>query len=108
MYLPLSSSEKDLFTIVAHQASLMNQEVYAIGGFIRDRLLDIPSKDIDFVTTGDGPGLAEKVCTALGKGTSGLSVYKNFAGGRRIQPCSRRSSRSIRSTATSRRTSART
>ena len=78
MHLQLTSEEKQLFRSIAEQASLMQQEVYAVGGFIRDRLLGLPSKDIDFVTVGDGPALAEKVCKALGKGASGLSIYKNF------------------------------
>lgn len=45
---------------------------------MRDRLLDIPSKDIDFVTAGDGPALAELVCRKLGKEASQLSIFKNF------------------------------
>lgn len=78
MHLQLNPGEKELFRIVAEQGDLMQQDVYAVGGFVRDRLLGIPSKDIDFVTVGDGPALAERVCKALGTGTSGLSIFKNF------------------------------
>ena len=53
-------------------------EVFVIGGFVRDRLLDIPCQDIDFVTTGDGPSLAEKVNAALGNPESNLSIFKTF------------------------------
>jgi poly(A) polymerase len=78
MYLELNPAEKELFSIVAKQGDLMQQEVFVVGGFIRDRLLGIPSKDIDFVTVGDGPALAESVCKALGVNISGLSIFKNF------------------------------
>lgn len=78
MVLELSSSEKELFKIVAEVADQLGQEVYVIGGFVRDRLLQIPSKDIDFVTVGDGPLLAEKVCRALGNDSSSLSIFKTF------------------------------
>ncbi len=78
MVLELSSSEKQLFNIVSDVADQLGQEVYVIGGFVRDRLLQIPSKDIDFVTVGDGPLLAENVCRALGNDSSALSIFKTF------------------------------
>lgn len=49
-----------------------------VGGFVRDRLLGIPCKDIDFVTVGDGPALAEEVCKILGHEASELQVFKTF------------------------------
>ena len=78
MQIELTALEIQLFGIIADQARRMNQDVYAVGGFIRDKLLGIPSKDIDFVTVGDGPGLAENICKALGKEASDLSIFKNF------------------------------
>ncbi|MEO5906307.1 MAG: HD domain-containing protein, partial [Saprospiraceae bacterium] len=56
----------------------MGLEVYAVGGFVRDRLLNINSKDIDFVTVGNGTALAENVCKELGNEASNLSIFKNF------------------------------
>lgn len=78
MHLELTQKEKKLFQIIAAQALEMHQDVYVIGGFIRDKLLGIPSKDIDFVTVGEGPALAEQVSKALGNKATGLSVFKNF------------------------------
>ena len=78
MHLELTQKEKKLFQIIAAQALEMHQDVYVIGGFIRDKLLGIPSKDIDFVTVGEGPALAEQVSKALGKNVTGLSIFKNF------------------------------
>lgn len=56
----------------------MREEVFVVGGFVRDRIMGYQSKDIDFVTTGDGTMLAEQVCRSLGNEAHGLSVFKNF------------------------------
>lgn len=40
-------------------------EAYVIGGFVRDLLLERPSKDIDIVVVGNGLALAEKVAKKL-------------------------------------------
>ena len=55
----------------------MDRECYVVGGFVRDRLLGRPSKDIDFVTVGSGLELAETVAERLGKGTH-LAMFRNF------------------------------
>ena len=78
MQLSLTPREIKLFDTIGAVASGMGLEVYAVGGFVRDRLLNINSKDIDFVTVGDGPALAESVCNALGNEASDLSIFKNF------------------------------
>ena len=66
MKLDITPSEKDLFEVIRHAADQLQQDVYIVGGFVRDRLLGIPCKDMDFVTTGDGPDLAQKVSQLLG------------------------------------------
>jgi len=78
MTLELTSPEKKLFEVISTAADHLNQEVYVVGGFVRDRLLGIPCKDIDFVTVGDGPALAEEVSRRLGSEASHLSVFKTF------------------------------
>lgn len=52
-------------------------EAYIVGGYVRDLILQRPSKDIDFVCIGSGIKLAEAVKAELGKAAS-LAVYKNF------------------------------
>ena len=64
----------DLIREVVAQNDL---EAYVIGGYVRDLLLDRPSKDIDVVCIGSGIELAQKVKFHLGEGAS-LAVYKNF------------------------------
>jgi putative nucleotidyltransferase with HDIG domain len=78
MDLELTGAEKALFDRIAQAADGLGLTVYAIGGFIRDRLLGIPCKDIDFVTVGDGPALAEAVSRALGNEASEPVVFRHF------------------------------
>jgi putative nucleotidyltransferase with HDIG domain len=78
MILDLTTEEKSLFRIIEAAADELGLEAYVVGGFVRDRLLGFISKDIDFVTVGDGLALAEKVCTLLGEQASNLTVFKNF------------------------------
>jgi poly(A) polymerase len=68
---------RSLFKVIAGVAGQMNQEVYVIGGYVRDILLQRPSKDLDIMTVGDGIGLAEKVAEAL-KLRTPVTVFKNF------------------------------
>ncbi len=51
-------------------------QVYAVGGYVRDRLLGRTTPEVDFVVVGDGPGLAVKAAAEL-KG-HGLVQYRNF------------------------------
>jgi poly(A) polymerase len=53
-------------------------EAYAVGGLVRDVLLERATTDLDFVTVGEGTGikLAEAVADALGGHTA--HVYPNF------------------------------
>lgn len=65
-----------VFSVVGDAADAMGREAYVVGGYVRDLLLERPSKDIDFVTVGSGIEVARAVSKRL-KG-SHLSVFKNF------------------------------
>lgn len=67
----------EIFDAVQNASSILNLESYVIGGFVRDILLERPSKDIDFVCVGSGIDLARKTAEILGKKSS-LAIYKNF------------------------------
>lgn len=56
-----------IFRRVGDVADSLGREAYVVGGYVRDLLLGIPSKDIDFVTVGSGIELAKAVAKALGK-----------------------------------------
>lgn len=62
---------------VGEVAQAIGLEAYIVGGFVRDMILQRPSKDIDFVCVGSGIRLAEAVKEHLGKQAT-LAVYKNF------------------------------
>lgn len=49
---------------------------FAVGGFVRDLLLQRHSKDIDIVVVGDGPEAAKAVAEKLG--VDKVSYFKNF------------------------------
>ena len=51
-------------------------EAYVIGGYVRDLLLERPSKDIDIVVVGNGLELAEKVAAKLR--VKKVTTFKSF------------------------------
>ena len=60
---------------IAHEANL---EAYAVGGLVRDLIMQRPTTDIDFVTVGSGTGIA--LAQHVGKALRGsrVHVYKNY------------------------------
>ncbi|MCR4438549.1 MAG: HD domain-containing protein [bacterium] len=65
--------------ILAQIGALADEQglpVYAVGGFVRDRLRGVDSADIDFVVVGDGPEFARLAKKRL-QGT-GFVVYDKF------------------------------
>lgn len=52
-------------------------EAYIVGGYVRDLLLERPSKDIDVVVVGSGIEVAQAFARRLGKGAH-CSVFRNF------------------------------
>ncbi|MDR0803297.1 MAG: tRNA nucleotidyltransferase, partial [Fluviicola sp.] len=48
-----------VFKVVSQIISEKGLEAYVIGGFVRDLLLERPSKDIDIVVIGNGMELAQ-------------------------------------------------
>ena len=65
-----------LFEAVSKQAKENNLSCFVIGGFVRDIILNRPSKDVDIVVLGSGLALAENVAKALG--VKKVAFYKNF------------------------------
>ncbi|MBP5502997.1 MAG: HD domain-containing protein [Bacteroidales bacterium] len=65
-----------VFEQIAQVANSNNLETYVIGGYVRDLILGIPSKDIDFVVAGSGIDLAKKVADYLH--CKNVQYFKNF------------------------------
>jgi poly(A) polymerase len=65
-----------VFKVVSDLTEEKGQPCFVIGGFVRDILLNRPTKDIDIVVLGSGIELAQKVAKAMGN--KPVNVYKNF------------------------------
>jgi poly(A) polymerase len=69
--------EKEIFDVIRNAADELGFPVYAVGGYVRDRLLGRPSKDIDVVCVGDGIALARRVASMLTP-VPFVAVYSRF------------------------------
>ncbi|HQV53726.1 MAG: HD domain-containing protein [Flavobacteriales bacterium] len=69
-------TEQPLFKAIATEADIQGIAAFAIGGYVRDLLINRPCKDLDFVVEGDGIAFAEAVAKRLGTGP--VHVFKNF------------------------------
>ena len=65
MDITCSTEELRLFERIGDAAAKMGVSCYLIGGFVRDKLLGRPTKDVDIVCTGDGIALAHVVASAM-------------------------------------------
>ncbi len=76
----IPQKHKILFKTIGEVAESINQEVYVVGGYVRDfylgRITPDESLDIDFVTVGSGVKLARELAKKLNSGN--LSVFKQF------------------------------
>ncbi len=77
MQIPCTDKELFIFNKVAAAAEQLQVPCFVIGGFVRDKILQRPSKDIDIVCTGDGIALAEATAKKF-KNTPQVNVFKNF------------------------------
>jgi len=66
-----------IFPVVREAALNLDYDVYVVGGFVRDFILERPCTDLDFVCVGDGLKLAQEVSELL-PGNAKVSVFKNF------------------------------
>lgn len=65
-----------VFKLISEAADEMGEPAFVIGGFVRDILLERPSKDVDIVIAGSGIELARRVAEKMGD--VHVSVFKNF------------------------------
>lgn len=69
--------ENFLLKKIGAAATSLNLECYAIGGFVRDKILDRPTKDLDIVCLGDGIELAHKVAEKFNPKPT-VAFFKTF------------------------------
>jgi len=77
MELNCSDIELEIFTKIAEAAQELNYPCYLVGGFVRDKILERPTKDADFACVGDALKLAEKA-SKLFRPHPRVSYFKNF------------------------------
>lgn len=77
MLIRYTDKERKILEKIAAAADELSLPCFIIGGFVRDKLLGRPSKDMDIVCEGDGIALAEKVARSFSPAPP-VSVFKNF------------------------------
>ena len=69
--------QSEVFLAVSKAADEMGVEAYVVGGYVRDLILERPSKDVDFVCVGSGISLAQATAKIMGSEIK-VKVFKNF------------------------------
>jgi tRNA nucleotidyltransferase/poly(A) polymerase len=77
MDIQLSKEELAIINKVAEAAAGLNRETYLVGGFVRDKILNRPTTDADFVCVGDALELAQLTATKFSPAPS-VEYFKNF------------------------------
>ncbi len=77
MVFNIQENERKIFEVIREAAESLQYPAYIVGGYVRDRLLARPSKDIDIVCVGSGIALAEAVAKKL-RPRPRVTVYKRF------------------------------
>jgi tRNA nucleotidyltransferase/poly(A) polymerase len=77
MDIPCTDKELFIFKKLAHVAQQLHMPCFLIGGFVRDKLLDRPTKDADIVCLGDGLALAKAVSMQFNP-VPKVNYFKNF------------------------------
>jgi len=77
MSIQFTDKELALLKVVAKAAASLNTSAFAVGGFVRDKILNRPTKDIDIVCLGDGMQLANEVAKQFYP-MPPISIFKTF------------------------------
>lgn len=77
MVFNIQSHERKIFQIISESAERLGFPAYVVGGYVRDRLLARPSKDMDIVCVGNGIKLAKAVASRL-RPIPRVTVFKRF------------------------------
>ena len=77
MVFQIRDDERRIFEVIGRAAEALGYPTYVVGGYVRDRLLARPSKDLDIVCVGSGINLAQRVGNSLHP-RSRVTVYKRF------------------------------
>lgn len=73
----IQDHERQILQLISQKAKALGFPAYLVGGYVRDRLLARPSKDIDIVCVGSGIDLAEEIASCL-RPIPRIAVYRRF------------------------------
>lgn len=77
MEINYTREEQFIFKKIGEAAEELNQPAFIIGGFVRDKILARPVKDVDIVVAGDGIELAKKTALKF-QSKPEVAIFKNF------------------------------
>ena len=77
MYIDCSNKELFVFKKISNAATELKMPAFLIGGFVRDKIIKRPTKDVDIVCLGDGILLANKVADRFFPRPQ-VAFFKNF------------------------------
>lgn len=77
MNIECNDSELHIFKKIAAAARTLNTDSYVIGGFVRDKIMGRPTKDIDVVCVGDGIALAEETAKQFNPSLP-VNIFKTY------------------------------
>ena len=77
MVFNIEKREQKIFAVIQAAAEELDFPAYVVGGYVRDRLLARPSKDMDIVCVGSGIKLAQAVAKRL-RPRPRVTTYKRF------------------------------
>ncbi len=77
MLFDIEPYERKIFSLLSEAAKELNVPAYIVGGYVRDRILARPSKDLDVVCVGSGIELAQQLASKL-RPIPRLVVYQRF------------------------------
>lgn len=77
MLFDIKEHERKIFQLISDTAAELNMPAYVVGGYVRDRLLGRPSKDMDIVCVGSGIKLATSIARKL-RPRPKVTTYKRF------------------------------
>ncbi|HLL44650.1 MAG TPA: HD domain-containing protein [Segetibacter sp.] len=77
MFIDCSNKEQFVLKKISNAATVLNTPAFIIGGFVRDKIIRRPTKDIDIVCVGDGITLAQQVADRFSPRPP-IAFFKNF------------------------------
>ncbi len=77
MVFDIKPHEREIFMLIEQAGAELDFPTYVVGGYVRDRLLGRPSKDMDIVCIGNGIKLAQQIASKL-RPIPRIVVYQRF------------------------------